>query len=126
LKLIAYKYREGKTKRTLKRELKALEIAKGEAFVDAIAWVGFGLSGVDSVLFFFNFSLFGGPPFKLEFKVLKGIISDFRIRIDLWSILTFKVSGSYLWKGSSFEEGQKRDKKWISCFCPCQLQFRFF
>ncbi len=30
-RLIAYKYREGKAKRTLKRELKVLEIVKGEA-----------------------------------------------------------------------------------------------
>ena len=30
-RLIANKYREGKAKRTLKRELKVLEIAKGEA-----------------------------------------------------------------------------------------------
>lgn len=28
---IAYKYREGKMKRTLKRELKGTEVAKGEA-----------------------------------------------------------------------------------------------
>ena len=30
-RLIANKYREGKAKRTLKRELKVLEIVKGEA-----------------------------------------------------------------------------------------------
>ena len=30
-RLIAHKYREGKAKRTLKRELKVLEIVKGEA-----------------------------------------------------------------------------------------------
>ncbi len=30
-RLIANKYREGKVKRTLKRELKVLEIVKGEA-----------------------------------------------------------------------------------------------
>ena len=32
-RLIANKYREGKVKRTLKRELKVLEIVKGEANV---------------------------------------------------------------------------------------------
>ena len=31
--LIAHKYREGKVKRTLERELKVLEIVKGEAKV---------------------------------------------------------------------------------------------
>ena len=34
-RLIANKYREGKVKRTLKRELKVLEIVKGEANVAA-------------------------------------------------------------------------------------------
>ena len=37
-RLIANKYREGKVKRTLKRELKVLEIVKGEANV-AFAYV---------------------------------------------------------------------------------------
>jgi len=32
-RLIAHKYREGKVKRTLERELKVLEIVKGEAKV---------------------------------------------------------------------------------------------
>ena len=36
-RLIANKYREGKVKRTLKRELKVLEIVKGEANV-AVAY----------------------------------------------------------------------------------------
>ena len=36
-RLIANKYREGKAKRTLKRELKVLEIVKGEANV-AVAY----------------------------------------------------------------------------------------
>jgi hypothetical protein len=34
---IAYKYREGKMKRTLKRELKVREIAKRETFGTSIA-----------------------------------------------------------------------------------------
>ncbi len=34
---IAYKYREGKMKRTLKRELKVREIAKREAFGTSVA-----------------------------------------------------------------------------------------
>ena len=40
-RLIANKYREGKVKRTLKRELKVLEIVKGEAniaFAYAFSW----------------------------------------------------------------------------------------
>ena len=36
---IADKYREGKMKRTLKRELKVSEIAKGEALVNYAVWV---------------------------------------------------------------------------------------
>jgi hypothetical protein len=38
-RLIANKYREGKAKRTLKRELKVLEIVKGEANI-AVEFVG--------------------------------------------------------------------------------------
>jgi hypothetical protein len=41
-RLIANKYREGKAKRTLKRELKVLEIVKGEANIAveyAFSWV---------------------------------------------------------------------------------------
>ena len=42
-RLIANKYREGKAKRTLKRELKVLEIVKGEANIavaSADSWIG--------------------------------------------------------------------------------------
>ena len=39
-RLIAYKYREGKVKRTLKRELTVLEIVKGEANVAVVFVVG--------------------------------------------------------------------------------------
>ena len=41
-RLIANKYREGKAKRTLKRELKVLEIVKGEANIAvefALLWI---------------------------------------------------------------------------------------
>ncbi len=52
-RLIANKYREGKAKRTLKRELKVLEIVKGEAnvAVEFALWKGscFLGSGVPSV-----------------------------------------------------------------------------
>ena len=41
---IANKYREGKMKRTLKRELKVLEIVKREAIGTSIAAVGSGYS----------------------------------------------------------------------------------
>ena len=42
-RLIAYKYREGKAKRTLERELKVLEIVKGEANV-AVEFAFYGSS----------------------------------------------------------------------------------
>jgi hypothetical protein len=50
-RLIANKYREGKVKRTLKRELKVLEIVKGEANIVgeyALSWVALCLE-VDDV-----------------------------------------------------------------------------
>ena len=43
-RLIANKYREGKAKRTLKRELKVLEIVKGEANIAvefALLWIAY-------------------------------------------------------------------------------------
>ena len=44
-RLIAKKYREGKVKRTLKRELKVLEIVKGEANIAVeCSWVIYRLS----------------------------------------------------------------------------------
>jgi len=38
MRLIVQKYREGKLQRTLKRELKVPEIAKGEAIAVSVYW----------------------------------------------------------------------------------------
>ena len=43
---IANKYREGKLKRTLKRELKVLEIVKGEPLESGVLKLGYDLGGV--------------------------------------------------------------------------------
>jgi hypothetical protein len=43
---IAHKYREGKVKRTLKRELKAFEIVKREANETEMRWAFFLRSGL--------------------------------------------------------------------------------
>ncbi len=126
---IANKYREGKMKRTLKRELKVLEIVRREAIEFSIS------QGEESIRFHlmkYNWEVSWVSLFEAQlFTGLKSWVRILAAGLNLWVRSECTSSLIFLWVNMSSQSGKRLKKKVTSldashedCWVKCYSFFR--